>query len=87
MVTDMFQVFSNVYAFLDPGDTLTFVTPFLSMKFEILLKVLVEPFLACTMVGDSLMVKRVYRCCHISLFHKVTLVDLVELIMLDFNVL
>ena len=45
MVTGILQVFSiNVYALLDPSATLSFVTPLVAMKFEILPKVLKEPF-------------------------------------------
>lgn len=54
------------------------------MKFKILPDVLEETFLISTPLGDSIEAKRVYRICPISLPHKVTLVDLVELDMLDF---
>jgi len=57
------------------------------MKFEILPDVLEEPFSVSTPVGDSIVAKRVYRSCPISLSHKVTLVDLVELYMLDFDMI
>lgn len=39
------QVFSNVYAFLDPGATLFFVTYFIARKFYVIPDVLIEPFL------------------------------------------
>lgn len=67
------------------GDTFSFVTPFIATKFEILAKVLVEPFLVSTPVFEYAVAKRVYRSCPIFLFHKVTLVDLVVLDMIDFN--
>ncbi|KAH0652607.1 hypothetical protein KY289_030285 [Solanum tuberosum] len=50
------------------------------------LNVFTEHFLVSTHVGDSVVAKRVYRKCLISLSHRVTLVDLVELDMLDFDV-
>jgi len=88
VVTGMLQVFSfDVYALLDPGATLSFVTPFVVMKFEILPDVLEEPFWVSTLLGDSVVAKRVYWSCPISLSHKVTLIDLVELDMLDFDVI
>ncbi|KAH0727836.1 hypothetical protein KY290_003558 [Solanum tuberosum] len=88
VVIGMLQVFSiDVYALLDSGATLSFVTPFVAMKFEILSDVLEEPFSVCTPVSDSVVAKRVYRSCPISLSHKVTLVDLVEIDMLDYDVL
>ena len=58
----MFQVFSiNVYALLDPGATLSFVTSLVAMKFDIPPDVLVEPFSVSTLVGDCIKTKRVYR--------------------------
>ena len=42
VVTGMLQVFSiDVYALLDPDSTLSFVTPYVAMKFDILPEVLV----------------------------------------------
>ncbi|XP_049364054.1 uncharacterized protein LOC125828771 [Solanum verrucosum] len=59
VVTGMLKVFCNdVYALLDPGANLSFVTPFVAMKFEIFPDVLVEPFLVSTPVGDSVVAKR-----------------------------
>ena len=88
VVTGMLKVFSiDVYALLDPDATLSFVTPFVAMKFEILPEVLLEPFSVSTPIVESVVAKKVYRSCPISLSHKVTLVDLVELDMLDFDVI
>ena len=88
MVTCILQIFSiDVYAFFDPGATLSFVTPFVAMKFVILPEELLEPFSVSIPVGNSIVAKRVYRSCPISLSYKVTLVDLVELDMLDFDVI
>uniref|UniRef100_M1DX31 Gag-pol polyprotein n=1 Tax=Solanum tuberosum TaxID=4113 RepID=M1DX31_SOLTU len=53
-VVGMLQVFSiDVYALLDPGATLSFVTPFVAMKFEMLPEEFLEPFSMSTPVGDS----------------------------------
>ena len=55
VVTGMLKVFSiNVYAFLDPGATLSFLTPLVAMKFYMLADVLYEPFPISTSVCDSL---------------------------------
>ena len=52
MVTDMFKVLSiDVYALLDPITTLSFVTPLVAKKFDILPDVLHEPFVVSTLVG------------------------------------
>ncbi|KAH0765134.1 hypothetical protein KY285_001005 [Solanum tuberosum] len=77
----------DMYALYDLAATLFFVASYAAMWFDIPLEVLLEPFNVSTPVGDSLVVKRVYRRCQISLSHKVTLVDLVELDMLYFDMI
>ena len=49
--------------------------------------VLIEPFLVTTSMGDSVVVRRVFRSFPISLPNRVTLVDLVEHDMVDFDVI
>ena len=88
MVTDMLKVFSiDVYALLDPSDTLSFVTPLVDKKFNILLDILHEPFIVSTLVGESVVTKRVYRNCPIMLPNRVSYVELVELNMLDYDII
>ncbi|KAH0695863.1 hypothetical protein KY289_013345 [Solanum tuberosum] len=70
-----------------PGATLSFVTPLVGMKFDVLPETLKEHFFVSTPVGDSVIAKRVYKGCPISLSNRVTLVDLVELEMLDLDVI
>ena len=58
VVTDMLKIFFfDLYALLDPGATLSFVTPPLAMKFDILTDILYEPFSVSTPVDDFVMVK------------------------------
>ena len=53
VVTGMLKVFSiDVYVLLDPSPTLSFVTPLVDKKFEILHNILHEPFLVSTPVGE-----------------------------------
>ena len=66
---------------------MSFVTPYVSMRFYVLSNVLLKLFSISTHVSSSIMAKTVYRRCLISLSHRVTLVDLVELYMLDFDVI
>jgi len=66
-----------VYALLDPGATLSFVTPYVAMKFDVLPDILLEPFSISTHVGDSMVSKRVYRKCPIFLSHRDGLVAFV----------
>ena len=87
MVIGILKIFTlDVYALLDPGATLSFVTPLVAKKFDVLADILHEPFLVSTPVGESVVPKRVYRNCPISLPNRVSNVDLVELDMLDFEV-
>ena len=54
VVTGMLKVFSiDVYAFLDLGSALYFVTPLITMKFDILPDILNEPFMVSTSVCES----------------------------------
>ena len=83
----MLQVFSiDLNELLDPSATLPFVTPLVSMIFDMLPDVFHEPFWFSTPMDDSVPVKRIYRSCLMSLHNRVTLVDLVELDMLNIDV-
>ena len=83
----MLQVYSNVYASLDPSATLYFVTPLVGLKFDMLPNVLSKPFLVISPVGDSGIGNRVYRSYPIMLPNRVTLVDLVEIDMINSDVI
>ena len=49
LLTGILKVFSiDFYAFIDPGSTLSVVTPLVAEKFHILPDVLIEPFLVTT---------------------------------------
>ena len=84
----MLKVFSiDVYALLDPGANLSFFTPLVAKKFDILPDILHEPFIVSTPMGESVIAKMVYRNCPIMLPNRVSYVELVELDMLDFDVI
>ena len=88
IVTSMLQVLSiNFYALFDLGATLSFVTPMVARKFDVLLDVLIEPFSVCIQMGFTMVSKRVYRKCPMMLPNRVTLADLVELNMFDFDII
>ena len=62
VVTGMLKVLSlDVYALLDPDATLSFLTPLVAKKFDILPDILHELFIVSTPVGESVVAKRVYR--------------------------
>uniref|UniRef100_M1DIX7 Gag-pol polyprotein n=1 Tax=Solanum tuberosum TaxID=4113 RepID=M1DIX7_SOLTU len=71
----------------DPGASLSFVTPYVVMNFDVLREELSEFFSVSTPIGKSILAKRVYRDCTISENYKSTMVDLIELDMVDFDVL
>ena len=58
MVTGILKVFSlDVYALIDPYSTLSFFTPLVAKKFNILPDILHEPFIVSTPVGESVVAK------------------------------
>ena len=88
VMTGMFKVFLlYAYALLDPGATLSFVTPLVAKEFDILPDDLHELLIVSTPVGEWVIPKRVYRDCPIMLPHRVSYVDLVKLDMLYFDII
>ena len=86
--TGMIKVFTfDVYALLDPGAILSFITPYVANQFEILPEKLCEPFCVSTSVGESILAERVYRDYPVFINYKNTMDDLVELDMIDFDVI
>ena len=84
----MLKVFTiDVYALLDPGAAMSFVSPLVAKKFDILPDILHEPFIVSTPVGESVVETRVYRNCPIMLPNRVFYIDVVELDMLDFDII
>ena len=88
VVTSILRIFTfDCYALLDPGATLSFVTPYVASKFGILPECLLEPFVVSTTTGKSILAERVYINCVVSIYHRDTLADLVELEMVDFDII
>ena len=68
MVTVILKILTlDVYALIDPGDTLSFVTPLVAKKFDVLPDILHEPFYVSTQVEESGVANRVYKNFPISL--------------------
>ena len=57
------------------------------MNFDVPSEKLCEPFCVPTPIGESILAERVDHNCVISLNHKKTMPDLVELDMVDFDVI
>ena len=84
----MFQVLSkSVYALLDPGYTLSFVTPLLALTFAILLEVLPDPIVVSTPLGQNVRTNRVYKDCSIVICSKTMCANMVELPMHDLDII
>ena len=71
LVTGMLKVFSlDVYSLLDPGATLSFVTPLVAKTFDIFLDILHESFIVSAQVSESVVTKEytkiVLKCCPIE---------------------
>ncbi|XP_070025325.1 uncharacterized protein [Nicotiana sylvestris] len=88
VVTSILTVQSHdMYALIDPGSTLSYVTPFAAMESGIEPEQLHEPFLVSTPVGESILAARVYRSCIVTVRGRDTTADLIELGMVDFDVI
>ena len=88
VVSDTLRVFNlDVYALLDPGATLSFVTPYITVNFNVSPETLPEPCSVSTPIGDPVIARRVYKNCPVTVSQKVTSADLVELEMVDFDII
>ncbi|WMV09984.1 hypothetical protein MTR67_003369 [Solanum verrucosum] len=56
-------------------------------NFDVLPGKLLEPFSVSTPDGESILAERVYRDCFISVNHKSTMADFIELDMVDFDII
>ena len=62
MVIGTLQVFHlYVYALLDPGASLSFITPYIAVNFGIIPETFTEPFSVSTPIGIFIIARQVYR--------------------------
>ncbi|XP_070004594.1 uncharacterized protein [Nicotiana sylvestris] len=88
MVTSILSVLSiSVYALIDPGSTLSYITPFIASKCGKLPELLRQPLEVSTSVGESVVVRQVYRGCDVMIHDHHTLANLNELEMIEFDVI
>ena len=62
-----------------------FCNPYVANSFDVFPEKLCEPFCVSTPVGESIIAERVYRDCVISISHRDTMADLVELDLVGFE--
>ncbi|XP_070055326.1 uncharacterized protein [Nicotiana tomentosiformis] len=88
VVKGILSVFSyDVYALIDPGSTLSYVTPFVANKFGIEPELINKPLAVSTPIGDSVISRRIYRGCTMIICSRQTSANLFELEMVDFDVI
>ncbi|XP_070057470.1 uncharacterized protein [Nicotiana tomentosiformis] len=75
----------DVYALIDPGSSLSYVTPYVATSFGIVPEQLHEPFSVSTLVGEFIMVALVYKDCVVTVRGWDTTADLIELGLIDFD--
>ena len=78
--------FTYKYALIDPGSTLLYVTPFIDGNFKRTLKLLVKPFEVSTLISESIIARRVYRNCIVTICDRNTLDEHVELDVVDLDI-
>ncbi|XP_070055466.1 uncharacterized protein [Nicotiana tomentosiformis] len=88
VVTGILTIHSHaIYALMDPGSTFSYITPFIAGKLDMRSELLPQPVEVSTQVGDSIVANHVYRDCTVLINDRPTSIDLVELVMLDFDVI
>ena len=88
VVTGTLSIFShNVYALIDPGSTLSYITPLVAVKLKRTSELLNKPFEVSTPTGESIIARKIYRNCIVTVCDCDTLADLIELEMVEFDVI
>lgn len=86
IITGMLDLFSrDVYYLLNLGSTLYYITLYVEVNFGFVLKCISNPFFVSTLVGVFIVDRKVYKGCLVSICDKETLVDLIKLDMVDFD--
>uniref|UniRef100_A0A1S3ZKP0 RNA-directed DNA polymerase homolog n=2 Tax=Nicotiana TaxID=4085 RepID=A0A1S3ZKP0_TOBAC len=70
----------------DPGSTLSYISPFVASKWDRELELLHKSFEVSTLMGESVVVRRLYRSCDVKIHDRHTLADFHELEMVDFDI-
>ncbi|XP_070049854.1 uncharacterized protein [Nicotiana tomentosiformis] len=88
VVTSILSVFSyDVYALIDPGSTLSYVTPFVANKFGVEPELISKPLVVSTPIRDSVIARKVYTDCTMMICNRQTSANLFDLEMVDFDVI
>lgn len=69
------------------GSTLLYLTPYVAVCFGFCPKSIFEPLSIFTLLGDSIVPRKVYSDCVVCIHNRETLVDLIEFNIVDFDVI
>lgn len=88
IIISILKVFNyDAYALLDPRTNLSFITPSLQIDSMYVLKYYLNNFNFFTLVGKSIITRRVYRGCMISNLHTIVPCNLLKHTMVDFDII
>ncbi|CAN4076703.1 unnamed protein product [Withania somnifera] len=88
VVTGTLSIFShNVYTLIDPGSTLSYVTPLVLWEVQKNTELLHRPLEVATPTGESIIARRIYHDCIVTICGRDTLADPIELEMVEFDVI
>ncbi|XP_070032908.1 uncharacterized protein [Nicotiana tomentosiformis] len=88
VVTGILTIHSHaIYALMDPESTFSYITPFIAGKLDMRSELLPQPVEVSTPVDDFIVANHVYRDCTVLINDRPTSIDLVELVILDFDVI
>ncbi|XP_047260772.1 uncharacterized protein LOC124894066 [Capsicum annuum] len=80
VVIGTLSIFSHkAYALIDPGSTLSYITPLVAGKLGRTPNLLNQPLAVSTPTGESIIARRVYCDCIVTICDRDTLADLIEL--------
>ncbi|XP_070036898.1 uncharacterized protein [Nicotiana tomentosiformis] len=86
VVIGILTIFSHdAYALIEPRSTLSYITPFVVGRFGIVPQILCDPSAVSTQAGESIIARRVYQGCMVTICSRQSSTDLVELEMIDFD--
>lgn len=63
------------------------MSPYVDISFDFDLEIILEPFSISSPVGESIVASRVYKNCVVSIFCQDTVVDLIHINILEFDVI
>lgn len=76
-----------MYVLIDPGSTFSYINPYFVKNIGLIFEHLETSYLVSNPVGDSIQVTQFYKGCAVSILGHSTIVDFMELEIVDFDVI